>query len=442
MGGLGLTDLHTIRHTAFYASNAHALHTWSRHLGSASPIITKWVDGSTRTSNQLKKALDEQVELIKLLNTTKIKPADKQASAHLDKGNPEAQISVPLPPTLPQSLSLILKLKHAEINKVQHILTKIHSVLQFRSNWKAINKDDVAKRTQYLANSVATSNIWLRSLPNNRKFRLSRFEYRFNLLQHFALDNDIDALLDLPPLHPLACACNKTAFRPPDTTEDGGGDTPRATYQHLLNCTNESAFTTRHNQIVNDCAEAVRSVGLNPVLEAGVSKTPTATANQHQKKQKLRFDITVAGISNTNTLQCDVSVTSHRQREKSFKDGCSNVSLYAADSASKAKVNKFINHIYPDSESIVPLIAETSGAIHSGFTKFFEALGTRVDGKAPLEATWTTPTFSSYWMAVISTTLRRESAQSLRRLARKALALSGQPGPVPLGLQPGGLDLQ
>jgi hypothetical protein len=440
MGGLGLTDLHSIRHSAFYASNAHALHTWTRYLGRDNDIIAKWLDGSTRSSNQLQKCLEEQRNLVKLLNTTKIIPDPKSAAnnANVDKAHPEAAIVVPLPPTLPQTLNQIPDLKRADIDKIQHVLGRLHSVIQFRNNWKEISKDDVAKRTQYLANSVPTSSIWLRVLPNNRKFKFNRFEYRFNMLQHFALDDDIDALLGLTPHH-IPCACNKNAFRDPDD-EDGGGRTPRATYQHLVNCIKEGAFTTRHTLLVNDCADAARSVGLTPLPEAQASKTPTATTHQHQIQQKLRFDVTVAGISNINILQCDVTVASHRQQEKQMREGCSNYNLYAANHASKHKLNKYKDAIYPDSESVVPLVAETSGAIHSGFSKFLEAVGTRVDGKAPLEANWTTPTFAAYWLAVISATLRRECARALQRLARKSLALSGQQGPMPSGLQPGGFD--
>jgi hypothetical protein len=296
-----------------------------------------------------------------------------------------------------------------------------------------IDKNDTIQRTQYLANSVPSTSIWLRILPNNPLFKFNRQEYRFNLLQHFALDKDIDSLLELP-LQPIACACNRMCFRAPDDS------TPRATYNHLVSCTQASAFITRHNQLINICADAVRSVGLTPQLETQASRLPTATVHQHQIQQKLRFDITASGISNTNTLQCDVSVTSHRQRDRRLKEGGANFALHAADDACKTKINKYQHAIYPDSETIVPLVAETSGAIHLGVIKFFEALGTRVDNKPPLEATWTTPSFSSYWLAAFSATLRRESARSLQRLARKALALSGRQGPIPSGFQPGGFD--
>jgi hypothetical protein len=409
-------------------------------LGRDNDIVSRWTDGSTRTSNQLHKALEEQRRLNQLLNTTKIVPDHKYGpnNENTDKAHPEACIVVPLPPILPQSLGQIPQLKRSEVDKIQHTLGRIHSVIQFRNNWNDIPKNDVPRRTQYLANSVPTTSIWLRNLPNNRKFRFNKFEYRFNLLQHFALDKDIDTLLGLPP-QPIACACNKSSFRAPDD-EGGRGRIPRATYQHMVNCLNEGAFVIRHNQLINDCTDAVRSVGLTPILEAQASKTPTATTHQHQIQQKKRFDVTVAGISNTNTLQCDVTVASHRQQEKQMSQGCSNFALYAANSASKHKVNIYQDHIYPDSETVVPLVAETSGAIHPSFTKFFEAMGTRVEGKAPLEANWTTPTFSSYWLAVVSATLRRECARSLQRIARKALALSGQAGPLPSGLQPGGYD--
>jgi hypothetical protein len=188
-----------------------------------------------------------------------------------------------------------------------------------------------------------------------------------------------------------------------------------------------NAFITRHNNIVNVCADATRSVGLTPELESQASKAPTITGNNNQPLSKMRFDLTVAGIADTNIIQADITVASHRQNQEAISKQCARFALYAANNAVTTKQAKY-NGALCDNESLFPLAAETSGAIHNNFNQFFSCLATRVDNKPPPQANWTTPTFTSFWMTATSVVLRRENARAIQRLARAALKAEGLAG--------------
>jgi len=221
----------------------------------------------------------------------------------------------------------------------------------------------------------------------------------------------------------IPCVCNNTPLQPP-TQEDNTA--PAAVYSHMLNCIRQQAYTTRHNQLVNLCAEAAFSVGLSPELENQVSKAPVTTGNVNQIQERKRFDVTVGGIQGHKIYQIDVSVASSYRKESQFKEGCANYVLYAADSKVTEKKNKYRHDIFDDTECVFPLVCETSGAIHKHWRQYFAILATRVGDKPPPDATWSNPTFTAYWMSRTSCTLRRENAQALQRIARAALGLAGR----------------
>jgi len=442
VGGLGLTNLHAIRHTAYFASAAHAIHTWSQHFGATHPIIAAWTGKQTRTSIALEQSLQHQFDIMTAFNTGKIAVQPRQGAnnANLDKADPEGLLPAVSIPTLPQSIAALTKAGQNTSTKLQRDLSHLFAVVQFRRVWKATTQQDSELRTQLLANTVKSTNLWLRVTPDNLRFRFTPFEFRLNLLQHFALDKDINILLgldsatnpaDAPPSIP--CVCTNNDFRINDGPRHTAAHpqrqhSKRATYSHLINCIHKNAYQYRHTSIVDVCADATRAVNLHPELELQVSIAPPVTGNNNQKLEKKRFDVTVGGIAPLlKTLQVDVSVTSHRQTEEQFRTGCARYPMYAADSKVKEKLAKYADCVFPDSEVVVPLVCETSGAIHSNFQKFFASLALRVDNHAPPAATWTTPTFITYWMAVTSCTLRRETAKSLQRLARAALRSAANP---------------
>ena len=304
------------------------------------------------------------------------------------------------------------------MDKVQRSLSSLHNVVAFRHVWSRLHKTNLAGRTQFLANTVRSSGAWLRVLPSNPKFRFTSKEFRICLLQHLSLENDVVRLLGLSPTQP--CVCNKAIPLHDDDQVPARTSENKATYQHLINCTRQDAFTTRHNALVMVCAEAARSTGLSAHLETLASK-----ATPNDQSQRKRFDLTISGAPDLNILQLDVSVASHRQQDLALATGCSRFALHAAQAASRNKLSKYRQCIIPEEETFVPLIAETSGAIHPNFAKLFVTIGARVDGKPPQDATWTTPSFTSYWMATTSAVLRRETARALMRLATACQQLSG-----------------
>ena len=435
VGGLGLTDLSLIRFTAYYASASHALHTWTQHLGATHPIIASWTGKKTRSSTMLEHSLQYQHDLISSYNVGKIIPDGKYApnNANIDKADPESLIPAATIPALPFSITTIAKAV-ANNYKIQRALSHIHAIVQFRKVWRATSQTNYDLRTQLLANTARSTNLWLRVTPDNPRFRLSNFEFRYNLLQHFALDADINVLLGLSKRDkrnvisessiPCICTDNDYSVEDPHSTHHHQ-PARKATYAHLVNCRGESAFNYRHNCIINVCAEATKAVNLQPEIELKTSTSPAITGNNNQKLERKRFDVTVGGIAEgLKTLQLDVSVTSHRQTEQQYKIGCSRYPLYAADSKVTEKANKYKLNYFPDTEAFVALVCETSGAIHKNYHRFFASLALRNDNQPPPNASWTTPTFITYWLSAVSCTLRRESARALQRLARAALRCS------------------
>jgi hypothetical protein len=426
-GGLGLTDLYSVRHSAYYASVVHAIKTWSGWLSADNNIIRRWLDGTTRSSQVITNALQAQKELCKHFNTTAIVPLPLFGANvdGADKADPEAMLPTIVPPPLPQTIKQIPSLQRVAVDKVQRSLTSLHNVVSFRHSWGRLHKNNLAGRTQFLANSAPSSGAWLRTLPSNPKFRFPPKEFRICLLQHFALETDVVRLLGLSPTQP--CVCNRSIPLNDNNNDDQAqahSSANMATYQHLINCTRQDSYTTRHNALVMVCADAARSTGLSAHLETLASK---AAPNDHG--QRKRFDITVSGSPDLNILQLDVSVASHRQQDLPLATGCSRFALHAASNAAKAKINKYKDCIIHEDETFIPLIAETSGAIHQNFKMFFVTIGARVDGKPPQDATWTTPSFVSYWMAITSTVLRRETARALMRLAAACHQLTGNEDP-------------
>jgi hypothetical protein len=421
-GGLGLTDLFSMRHSAYYASVAHAVKTWSTWLSPTHPIIVRWLDGSTRSSQLFEEARHQQVLLYQEYNTSTILPLSKNSrNDEGDKADPESLLPTIVPPALPQTIKSIPDMTKSAVEKVQKTLGKLHNTIMFRNAWRAIDVDDVPRRTQFLANTVPTSNLWLRSIPSNPKFKLDSFTFKFNLLQHFSLDADINNLLGVDNKMPCTCSKDISGFSKASVRAAG--------YAHFVNCTHQSAFTARHNLLIKVIADATRAAGLNPQLEAMVSRAPLAgSASDNHSSQQKRFDVTVAGADELLVLHVDASVTSSRQQDKALAQGGAKYPLHAAKHKVQQKIAKYQDNIYPDVETLLPLVAETSGAIHPNFAKFYTAIGARVDNRPPLDAIWTTPTFASYWLAITSVTLRRATARACQRLANAALDLSGKAG--------------
>jgi len=73
----------------------------------------------------------------------------------------------------------------------------------------------------------------------------------------------------------------------------------------------------------------------------------------------------------------------------------------------------------------VPLVFETSGAFHPNVNQFLYNIGRACNHAAPTDATPSAPTFTRYWLAALSCTLRRETARALVRITRAAFINAG-----------------
>ena len=164
-------------------------------------------------------------------------------------------------------------------------------------------------------------------------------------------------------------------------------------------------------------AEAYRSVNLPVILEKPVQTAPNIEAKNNRLSLK-RYDIFGPSADSNGKMLClDVSVASHLAKE--HLANARNKSLVNAVNAVTAKHTKYSKYIDRETELFVPLIGETSGALHKNYYTLFSNLGTRVNGEPPLQASWSARTFATYWMQRTSAVLWRETARSLQRIANE-----------------------
>ena len=71
------------------------------------------------------------------------------------------------------------------------------------------------------------------------------------------------------------------------------------------------------------------------------------------------------------------------------------------------------------------LVFETSGAFHPNVNQFLYNIGRACNHAAPMDATPSAPTFTRYWLAALSCTLRKETARALIRITRTAFINTG-----------------
>ena len=94
--------------------------------------------------------------------------------------------------------------------------------------------------------------------------------------------------------------------------------------------------------------------------------------------------------------------------------------LANAQKANDAKLTKYFGEFNAMTECFLPLAFEASGAMHPNVERLIHDLGKQVCDKPPLQANWTTPTYTSYWMQRLSCVLWRETASGMLRIAASA----------------------
>lgn len=418
LGGFGIKCLADQCEIDFYASASTALLFWRNHLSASHPMIANLISGESHLAQMLHQSLEYCKQLTTSFHANAIIPTQQ------DPASPERRLERLRTVTLPADIRALFKGPTPDCHKLQGTLSKVYSRIHFRMNWRSLDLYDM-HRIQVLAKTTGTPQLALQALPTEPGFCMSNAEFRLMLRQLIGLDLPQALGLNLPDME---CCCN-TAY-------------PRmrkfCTPQHLFNCQAEQAFTKRHDAILNVVAAAFRSVSINPSIERTTQAVRRQRANGSQVPPK-RFDIVAPPADDSSRSMCmDITVTSHTTREY-FAQACKKPLVNVANAITQ-KRTKYADDLNQDTEVFVPLVCETSGAIHTNYHTLFVNIGNRVNGVAPMQAFWVTPNFTSYWMQRVSVVLWRETAQSLLRIAAKAKLRSGRLGEDDEDLSSSGAD--
>ena len=265
---------------------------------------------------------------------------------------------------------------------------------------------DSPHRIQMLAKTSGTTGLLLRALPNEYDTTFSNIHFTVMLNQY---------LSSLQPEHvglqsfDTVCSCSDIA---------NPANAKKCDVIHMHNCQREQKFSSRHKCLQHVFKHAVQSIGVEPELERQLAPKLNPN-NPGARTLSKRADVSIPAIPGYSKLMhTDITVASHTAQQQ-FSTAIKRP-LVNAESAYKAKLAKYAGHYDPNTEGFMPLVFESSGAIHTTTIKTIGLLARIVDNKPPLEATWATPTFISYWLTKMSCTLWRETAAGLLLLAAAA----------------------
>lgn len=305
------------------------------------------------------------------------------------------------------------------VHKLQYQLGQVQARITFRRIWRSIPKDEehAAHRVQMLAKTTGTPCLALVALPTEPGLMLSNMEMKIMSRQYLSLP--LEPTLRLPTAFNIRCCCSQIGSR---TNEFCKGT-------HLYNCQKENSFKDRHSAMQNLIIQSFASVGLETIPEPQITPPSeiVCSANGNEiAKAPMRFDIIAPPVSQENKQMCmDLTIVSHVTREH-LLNAASQKALHHASQAVGNKRTKYQNCYDKEYQVFLPLVAETSGAIHFNFEKLFENLATRVNGRPPIQASWAAPTFAKYWMQRTSVELWRQISHSLIKIANSSLRLDAR----------------
>ena len=411
-GGLGIRELHTQAQTDYYASASFAMLRWRNILPDNHPLISSIINNEIRSADCLTKALSTCHQLKLNLLQTVIRPTNTDAAA------PEEHLPAIKNIDLPKDVRSLMTSTTPCPIKLQHYLSSLHARCGFRSLWNSINPQS-EHRIMILSKTTGTPMIPLAIIPTEPGLVFSNIETRF-ILRHL-MSLSLEETIGLPSRH-IRCSCSS----PFSTKQE------HCSGIHLFNCKSQGAFVVRHTAIMNVVASAFKSVNLTPTLEKPVQTAPNIGAKNNRLSLK-RYDIYAQSADSNGKMLClDVSVTSHVTQE--YLANAKIKPLVNASNTVTAKINKYSKHIHRETETFVPLVAETSGVLHKHYFKLYNHLGTRVNGEPPLQASWAATTFAAYWMQRTSAVLWRETARSLQRIANESNRRHGDDPDGAIGL--------
>jgi len=400
-GGLSLKSLVAESEIDYYASASFALLHWRNVLEHDHPILTL---KGTRTSAALSSALTHVKELVKSGHEDNIQ------YCLVDPVNPEKRLPDLPQADLPKSLKDMMGKPTPNNHHLQRDLSRFQARRTFRNLWNSTSKDS-AQRIQILDNTTGTPSLALTALPTEPGLQLTNIETVIMLRQYLSMP--LEPVLGLPLSKPLRCCCS-VQFGPKKETCSG---------THLFNCNKQSAFTQRHEAVKAVVQECYKSAGIIAEVERPVSSVPRVSQAGKRLNPK-RFDLWAPAPDFVGKNYCiDISIVSHVSKEH-FQKATETV-LHSANEQVTLKSAKYRADVQHETEVLVPLCAQSNGAMHKHFGVLFAQLGERVNGLPPLQANWASPTFAAYWLQRTSCTIWRETARGLLRISKASSQLAG-----------------
>jgi hypothetical protein len=410
LGGLGLKRLKEHSSPDYFASASTALLHWRNVLGADHFMFKDFHRERTRSAKVLVAALVDCQNAVDKFFNSEIKPTAA------DPAEPEKDLPVIKTVKLPDTLEKLFTSTTPNENKLQSQLYQIYSRNSFREKWRSLSRIS-SHRIQMLAKTTGSPQYALQAMPTEPGLILSNIEIRLMLRQYLSLP--LERTLGLPNSH-LRCQC--------ETSSSAGKF--YCSGNHLFNCHPSEMINRRHEQVVDVVAEAFRSVHIVPERERPVATVPEIGSDGRRKPAK-RYDLVAEPCDGGTKVWCmDIKVASH-----TFINNLHHARsrpLYNAMQSHAKKHSKYRKHIDNDCEVMCPLIVETSGAIHYSFNRLFTHMGTRANGKPPVQASWSAPTFSAYWLQRTSVVVWRETARTLLFIARKTVISKGYPWKTPI----------
>lgn len=365
LGGLGLTCLSDQSPAAYTASSLSTIQHWRKFIPDNDEMLQLWASD----------------------------PALTASLASLSSALAPANGTLTVPLVLPSNPAQIINFTATD--KLQRRLQGLRD-LSTVTSFKSSRLSSPADRAQYLSKTSKGASAFLQACPTDRSLTIANDDMRLAIRVWLRLPLlPVFSVLDNIP-----CSCK------PNVTLDES---------HIFNCNAEAARDIRHNVITYTFQEMLQQTQLNPVhLEPRASH---ATSDMH------RFDLAVAGFDGSSTdLKIDISIRNPLAKHSIAR--ASTTRLSAANEGVKEKHVKYDKYLSPR-DWFAPLAIETFGALHPNVFKVLSAASSRVANVAPDSASFTAPTFSSYWLQRLSCSLWRENSRLAAFVIKEAQHLTG-----------------
>jgi hypothetical protein len=394
-GGLGLTELHSIRHMAYFASVGATLQTWGRFLPSDHPLLASWTASiSTATQDQQVQNPHQPGAVISSCITSIQKLI---AASHPTGGSRQPWRRPAIPASGPEMVTY---------SKWPHFQQRITSLLSQQQQAEFMNKYLTLEwqRAQFLSKTGPGASAFLQAIPSDRGLSLSNEDLTLAL----------HAWLRLPVLPRFDTQDDEILCNCARGTAPGHFDGQKLSELHLLNCQANGILTLRHSSLVAVFSQMFTAAELKPVLE------PLAGSYHNTR---FRYDLAVDRADQWGQdVRIDVSI--RNPLAKKLLTQSSKHRLYAAERGADQKRKHYAQFITNQQVKFIPAIMETFGALHPDTTDLIATLSSRVNNFPPEHATFAAPTFAAYWTQRISVCLQRENSRLMRTVINRSLSES------------------